>query len=64
MHGFQTEQYLDILVKVINREIMTDLSNEVKFFSIQCLSTLMDIFPGSVNSLVHAGLVKGMSNVL
>jgi len=24
----------------------------------------MDIFPGSVNTLVHAGLVKGMSNVL
>jgi phosphotransferase system glucose/maltose/N-acetylglucosamine-specific IIC component len=24
----------------------------------------MDIFPGSVNTLVQAGLVKGMSNLL
>ena len=64
MHGFQTEQYLDNLVKIVNRDVISDLSNEVKFFCIQCLSTLMDIFPGSVNTLVQAGLVKGMSNLL
>jgi len=43
---------------------MTDLSNEVKFFIIQCLTTLMDIFPSLVNGLVNAGLVKAMTGVM
>lgn len=34
MHGFATEQYMDILVKIVVREGVTDLSNEVKFFVI------------------------------
>jgi hypothetical protein len=34
MSGFQTEQYMDILVKIISRDPITDLCNEVKFFSI------------------------------
>ena len=45
LHGFMTEQFMDILVKIVARDPMTDLSNEVKFFAVQCLSTLMDIFP-------------------
>jgi hypothetical protein len=64
MHGFQTEQFMDILVKIINRDPITDLSNEVKFFAIQCVTTLMDIFPTLVNTMVNAGLVKGMTTVL
>ena len=64
MHGFQTESFIDILVKIINRDPLTDLSNEVKFFAIQCLTTLMDIFPTLVNTMVNAGLVKGMTTVL
>lgn len=43
---------------------MTDLSNEVKFFAIQSLTTLMDIFPSLVNGLVNAGLVKGLVSVM
>ena len=43
---------------------MTDLCNEVKFFAIQCLTTLMDIFPQVCNSLVNAGLVKGVTTCL
>ena len=34
MHGFQTEQYMDVLVKIVTRDPMTDLSNEVKLFAI------------------------------
>lgn len=34
MHGFTTEQFMDILVKIVNRDPITDLSNEVKFFAI------------------------------
>ena len=64
MHGFATEQYMDILVKIVTRDAITDLSNEVKFFAIQCLTTLMDIFPSLVNALVQAGLLKGMTNVM
>jgi hypothetical protein len=64
MHGFQTEQFMDILVKIVNRDPITDLSNEVKFFAIQCLTTLMDIFPTLVNTMVNAGLVKGMTTVM
>jgi hypothetical protein len=64
MHGFTTEQFMDILVKIVNRDPITDLSNEVKFFTIQCLTTLMDIFPTLVNTMVNAGLVKGMTTVL
>jgi hypothetical protein len=55
---------MDILVKIVNRDPITDLSNEVKFFTIQCLTTLMDIFPTLVNTMVNAGLVKGMTTVL
>ena len=55
---------MDILVKIVNRDPITDLSNEVKFFAIQCLTTLMDIFPTLVNTMVNAGLVKGMTTVL
>lgn len=64
MQGFTTEQFMNILVKIVTREAMTDLSNEVKFFAIQCLTTLMDIFPTLVNALVNAGLAKGMANVM
>jgi hypothetical protein len=64
MHGFATEQYMDILVKIVARDPLTDLSNEVKFFTMQCLTTLMDIFPSLVNALVHAGLPKGMVNLI
>ena len=64
MHGFATEQYMDILVKIVARDPMTDLSNEVKFFAVQCLTTLMDIFPSLVNSLVQAGLLKGMTTLM
>ena len=55
---------MDILVKIVQRDPMTDLSNEVKFFTIQCLTTLMDIFPSLVNGLVNAGLAKAMNSVL
>lgn len=34
MQGFQTEQYMDSLVKIVVREPITDLCNEVKFFAI------------------------------
>ena len=61
MQGFATEQYMDILVKIVSRDPLTDLSNEVKFFAVQCLTTLMDIFPSLVNALVQAGLLKGMT---
>jgi hypothetical protein len=64
MQGFSTEQYMDILVNIIKRDPITDLSNEVKYFSIGCLTTLMDIFPTLVNALVNVGLVKGMTTVL
>ena len=64
MQGFQTEQYIDILVKIVERDPMTDLSNEVKFFAIQAITTLMDIFPQLVNGLVNSGLVKSMTGVL
>ena len=64
MHGFATEQYIDILVKIVNRDALTDLSNEVKFFAVSCLTTLMDIFPSLVNSLVNTGLLKGMTQLM
>ena len=64
MHGFATEQYMDILVKIVNRDALTDLSNEVKFFAVSCLTTLMDIFPSLVNSLVNTGLLKGMTQLM
>ena len=64
MHGFMTEQFMDILVKIINREMMSDLGLEVKYFAIQSLTTLMDIFPSLVNNLVNAGLIKGMTTVM
>lgn len=64
MHGFATEQYMDILVKIVARDPLTDLSNEVKFFAVQCLTTLMDIFPSLVNAFVHAGLPKGMVDLI
>ena len=55
---------MNILVKIVTRDAITDLSNEVKFFAIQCLTTLMDIFPTLVNGLVNAGLAKGMATVM
>jgi hypothetical protein len=55
---------MDILVKIVTRDPLTDLSNEVKFFAVQCLTTLMDIFPSLVNALVHAGLPKGMVDLM
>jgi len=55
---------MDVLVKIINREMMSDLAPEVKYFAIQSLTTLMDIFPSLVNNLVNAGLVKGMTTVM
>lgn len=64
MQGFTTEQYMDILVKIVAREAVTDFSNEVKFFAVQCLTTLMDIFPSLVNGLVHAGLVTAMAALM
>ena len=64
MHGFMTEQFMDILVKIVNRDMMSELGLEVKFFAIQALTTIMDIFPSLVNSLVNAGLVKGMTSVM
>jgi len=64
MHGFATEQYMEIMVKIVTRDPLTDLSNEVKFFVVQCLTTLMDIFPTLVNGLVSAGLLKGMTNLM
>lgn len=64
MQGFSTDQYIDTLVKIVNRDPLTDLSNEVKFFAVGCLTTLMDIFPSLVNGLVHAGLLKGMVSLM
>ena len=64
MHGFMTEQFMDILVKIVNRDMMSELGLEVKFFAIQALTTIMDIFPSLVNNLVNAGLVKGMTSVM
>ena len=64
MHGFMTEQFMDILVKIVNKEMMSDLALEIKFFAIQSLTTLIDIFPSLVNNLVNAGLVKGMTQVM
>ena len=64
MQGFPTEQMMDILVKIVQRDPVTDLSNEVKFFAVQSLTTLMDIFPSLVNGLVNAGLVKGLVTVM
>ena len=55
---------MDILVKIVSRDIVSDFSNEVKLFAVQCLSTLMDIFPSLVNGLVNAGLVKGLTTAL
>lgn len=34
MHGFMTEQFMDILVKIVNKEMMSDLGLEVKYFAI------------------------------
>jgi hypothetical protein len=34
MHGFATEQFMEILVKIVVRDPLTDLSNEVKFFAV------------------------------
>ena len=34
MHGFMTEQFTEVLVKIVTRDPMTDLSNEVKLFAI------------------------------
>lgn len=34
MQGFTTEQFMDILVKIVTRDAITDLSNEVKFFAV------------------------------
>lgn len=64
MHGFMTEQFMDILVKIINKQMMSDLGLEVKYFAVQSLTTLMDIFPSLVNNLVNAGLVKGMTSIM
>lgn len=61
MHGFMTEQFMDILVNIINREMVSDLGLEVKYFAVQSLTTLMDIFPSLVNNLVNAGLIKGVT---
>lgn len=55
---------MEILVKLVVRDPITDLCNEVKFFSISCLVSLMDIFPSLINSLINHGLVKGMTGVL
>ena len=55
---------MEILVKLVVREPITDLCNEVKFFSISCLVSLMDIFPSLINSLINHGLVRGMTGVL
>lgn len=46
MSGFKTEEYMDVLIKIIKREvIMGDMCGEMKFFAIYSLTTLMDIFP-------------------
>jgi hypothetical protein len=34
MHGFMTEQFMDILVKIVSRDIESDFSNEVKLFAV------------------------------
>jgi len=34
MQGFQTDAYVDALVKIVQKELMTDLGNEVKYFAI------------------------------
>lgn len=64
MQGFPTDQLIEILVKIVTRDALTDLSSEVKFFAIQCLTTLMDIFPNLINALVSAGLVAGLNSVM
>ena len=55
---------MDILVKIVGRDTLTDLSNEVKFFAIQCLTTLMDIFPTLVNHLVSLGFIINLNIAL
>ena len=52
---------MEILVKIIQRDPVMDLSNEVKYFCIGSLTKLMDIFPNLVNGLVNAGLCKGLT---
>lgn len=64
MHGFAAEDYVTTLVGIVKRDPLTDLSNEVKFFAVQCLTTLMDITPTLVNALVHAGLPKAMVDLI
>jgi hypothetical protein len=61
MQGFKTEEYMDVLIRIVNREvIMGDMCGEMKFFAINSLTTLMDIFPQLCNSLVNLGYVKAI----
>ena len=65
MAGFQTEAFMSSLCKhVNNQEALSDFSDEIKYNAIQCLTSLMDLFPNVVNFLINAGIVDGLSRAV
>lgn len=49
---------------VNNQEALSDFSDEIKYNAIQCLTSLMDLFPNVVNYLINAGIVDGLSRAV
>ena len=65
MAGFQTEAFMASLCKHVNNpEGLTDLSDDIKYNAIQCLTNLIDLFPNVVNYLLNAGIVDGLSRAV
>ena len=65
MAGFQTEAFMSSLCKHVNNpEGLTDLSDDIKYNAIQCLTNLIDLFPNVVNYLINAGIVDGLSRAV
>lgn len=41
-----------------------DISNEIKYMTIQCLNTLLDIWPQHTNTMVSLGIIAKMNEVM
>jgi hypothetical protein len=80
LSNFAVDQYIAVLIEILKRPPMSDFTNEInsklKFFismacwqiiivfAIQCLTSLMDIFPNICNNIVKNGGVKCFAQVL
>ena len=53
MNDFSIDAYVEAINAIINSPTYSDVSSEIAFHSISSLISIMEIFPSSVNTIIH-----------